>query len=189
MSKSAQFILLFVLYTIVISGTMFYSGRIAEKTSLYDRFLISLEGTVLPVANLERSLKFYTEVLDFRPLIQHSTLKPVGLLLPEKRKLFFKLLSEDSITSSPEISGTAHTSIVVRVKNGVTKLHSGLLARLPQRPSKIAYESYTADFKALPPETISNIIEVPWGKEFIVRDADGNSLIFYQPTRRSGSRL
>ena len=190
MSKSTQSILIFVFYTAVIVGTMYFSGTLVKKKSLYDQYLVSLEGITLPVRDIERSVRFYIGILDFRPLVDKASAKrlPIGVILPEKKRLYFRLFPEDRLAGPDEDLGTSTVTMVIKVKNGFSQLHQKLLMRSKQEAAPLRYENYLADFRAIPPETVSASIEASWGNEFVVRDADGHSLIFYQPRRRSGNR-
>jgi len=159
---------------------MVYSGKLTKKTTLYDRFIISLEGSFVQSSNIEKSLDFYTGILDFTPLRSTDTNQPLGLLLPGKKKLFF---SEP--LSSREISSTStHT---LKVRNGFDKLHQRIVERSKQPSIKFSLKD-KASYSQLPPGRVSEIIQRPWGREFVVRDPDGNNLIFYRPTRRLGKR-
>lgn len=194
MSKRFEFLGLFITYSGIILGTMVYSGSRIERSTLYDRFIINYEATTLPVSEYERALKFYTTVMDFRPLRRHKKKdgEIIGFLLPEKKKLVFELVPPAVSGSAQKVvtdQNTGHSvTITIRVKNGLKDLQHQLLQRSQKPPGKLRLEHYTSDFSSQENGTVTNLIEYERGSEFVVRDLDGNSFIYYHPKMSYWSR-
>ena len=181
MSPAKEFIALFLSYTVLILAVFFFSGKIDEKT-LYDRYVIRLEGATFRVTDLERSRGFYSNVLDFTLDAESEDDSLAVIELPGKKWLFLRKDSEQNSTgSSPRPIGTGQ--IVVRVRNGFDSLHVHLLARSGKKEQPLV-----ADQPEFPRESISEIVKRPWGREFIVSDPDGNRLVFFKPHLRSQTR-
>lgn len=156
-----EFILLFVLYSLTIGGTIWLSARVTNP-SVYDRSTVRLEGINIAVRDTARALVFFEKVLNFQPVDPGKT----GLLLPDRRKLFLRPSAQ-----------TAPTEIVFRVRSGLPRLYDSLQRRVAELP--------------VSPDTpvLSRITERPWGDEFTVTDYDQNRFIYFRPARRSATRL
>lgn len=194
MSKKFEFLGLFITYSGIILGTMVYSGSWIERSTLYDRFIINYEATTLPVSDYEQALKFYTNVMDFRPLRRHKQKdgEIIGFLLPEKKKLVFELVPPTVIGQARKVT-TDHkaghsVTITIRVKNGLRDLQEQILQKTKKPPGQLRLEHYPSDFSSQENGTVTNIIEYDRGSEFVVRDLDGNSFIYYQPKKSYWSR-
>jgi catechol 2,3-dioxygenase-like lactoylglutathione lyase family enzyme len=159
-----------VAYTLVIFCVMYWSGSGKER-SLYTMFAVESHGALLPVTSPDRALKFYHDVLDLKVLDKAS-----GVTLPEGTNLLFTI-----VRSAP----VPPASVVLRVRNRLSDLHDKLLSRAGTKPFRHDVTDYV---ETLPPERVSEIVQKPWGKEFVVADPDGNKVIFYQPRRRSQLR-
>lgn len=158
MNSSQSFIRVVGLYVIVIIGVLFSSTNIAEKT-LYDRFIVNLEGISLQVENPQDSLRLLHEVLDFVPFeTAHKKTAVLGVTLPDQRKILLEPLMAGDSSHSP--------AIIIRVRNGFKKLHKKLLKRVESKPE--------ASFR------ISAIIEGVFGSQFLVEDNSGTRLLFTQ---------
>jgi catechol 2,3-dioxygenase-like lactoylglutathione lyase family enzyme len=177
MSRRTQSILLFFSYTIIIVGVFVWSGKFREKT-LYDKYTIYPESTVMRVSDLDKAKSFYSQVLDF-PLLKGKGYPPsqniVGFQLPGKRKLFLQ-----AAPCASNCDGAAHSSeaLLVRVRNGFMKLHRELAPRFDKPEQKIEQVNY---WDTVAPGGITEIFDGNWGKQFVVSDYDGNLLIFYRP--------
>ena len=170
----------FLSYAGVIVATLIASGLYREKT-LYDNYLINMEGGIFEVSDLKVSADFYKNVLNFTEF--KGKIPPMPSLeltfqLPGKKKLFLVSAPQSSTPTPAGRSGT-----VIRVRNGFEKLHSDLLSRLGQSlpaASNVNTNNFWENMKA---QTISEIFTGPWGQHFVVCDPDRNMLIFYGPGR------
>lgn len=174
-----QLPLLVTLYSGIVFGTLWWTSSVTNVT-IYDKYLVRFEGVSLAVRDPERSIGFYREVLNFIPLpaslaTEHSENR-TGVLLPDKRKLFFERAQDSAEPRSP--------LVVLRVRNGFDRLHRELSERLAR------FRAASGD--STPPaganRAISPIHSESWGEEFTVTDDDGNGVVFLQPRRRSGTR-
>ena len=163
---------------LIVLGILRWSSTSSERT-LYDRYIITLEGTLLSVRNRELAENFYKEILDFSPLKNKSEENQFStFVLSNKAKIFLKEV--DSKLRNPP-----RASIVIRVRNGFYKLHKNLRRRIEEKPHLAEAE---LDKNSLAAPKISAIIERDWGKEFVVSDLDKNRIIFFSPRRRSSTR-
>jgi catechol 2,3-dioxygenase-like lactoylglutathione lyase family enzyme len=180
MSRGTQSILLFLSYTIIIVGVFVYSGKTREKT-LYDKYTIYPESTVMRVSDLDKAKSFYSQVLDF-PLLKSKGSPPaqniVGFQLPGKRRLF---VQSTPCLSDCERVNRSSEALLVRVRNGFMKLHRELAARFDRPEQKIDQVNYWDTMTA---GGITEIFDGNWGKQFVISDYDGNLLIFYRPKKR-----
>ena len=158
--KSNEAVVLFVVYSVVIFGTMWLSGRLTNP-SVYDRYLARFEGVTLSVRDVERAKAFYVNILSYVPVPSSN----LALLLPDRRKLYLHV--SDS---------AAPSEIVLRVRNGFPRLYDELKSRFPNQ-----------DQNKVPPG-ISEVSSHPWGDEFTLTDYDGNRFIYFRPLRRSSVR-
>lgn len=181
MTQKAETLLVALVYSAIVLGIMALSGKTSEKT-LYDRYLVSVEGIVVPISDYNSAVKFYTEVLDFIPI--HANDNPtrvIGFRLANSRKLLFSLREHlpNSADSLPPL-------LVIKVRNGFEKLHRALAQRSDASVVTVAAEDFN---ELIPPSRVTQIVERSWGGEFVVTDPDGNRLLFYQPTQQSASRF
>lgn len=160
-----EFAILFVTYSSVLVGAMWWSGKVTEPT-IYDRYRVRLEGVGIHVSELTRSVVLYRDILSFEPLPGHKAQR-AGFSLPDKRKLFVR-------AGGPEGAGS---EIVLRVRNGFARLHEHLRGRI----------ATLGEGENIP--TITPMLEVPWGEEFTVTDYDGNRFVYFLPRRRSATRM
>ena len=164
-SASKEALTLFVLYSTLIVGTMWWSGTVTAPT-VYDKYLVKLEGMSIRVKNLERAIPLYRDVLSFGILPAEGT-DAAGFLLPDRRKLFVKLAKDEP--------GSAE--VVLRVRNGFNRLYDRLKGRIEELKDKSAGAA------------ISPITPQAWGEEFVITDYDGNRFVYFLPRRRSTTRL
>ncbi len=164
-------------YSMLIIGTILYSSRVTERT-LYDRFIVGFEGVLLNSTDLSRSLSFYRDKLDFPPIydVRKGDKKIVGFRMGGDRKL---MLSNEALSGRD-------TSVLLKVRNGIDGLYKKLSTRLGHHGATLPELTNSQSF---PPESISELKNRTYGKEFVVSDPDGNRLIFYTSKRRSTSRI
>ena len=84
-TEKKEFLSLFVLYSIVIVGTVWWSGYVTSP-SVYDRYLTRVEGVSVQVKDLDRSRELFKQVLNYTSLRESKDI----LLLPDRRKLYLK---------------------------------------------------------------------------------------------------
>ncbi len=182
-----SFLFQVVVYTAVIFGVMFWSGRTTQKT-IYDTFVVHVEGNVIPVANIARSERFFQKVLDFQILRPDIRTAPtsnienraaVGVQLPDGAKVFFETDAKSGAASHAPIV------TVLRVRNGFKKLQQTLVSRSGRPEYRNTQRNYLSE---MDPEMVSEIVTRRWGDEFVVTDPDNNRFIFFLPLRRSMSR-
>jgi catechol 2,3-dioxygenase-like lactoylglutathione lyase family enzyme len=177
MSRTSQPVLVFSCYTAIIILVCAYSGVAARKT-LYDKYLIKPEGAVIHVADVDRAIDFYRDVLDFSLAeSDQDTEGERSLSLLGKKKLFLEPVPTRDGSGYQRPSAAA---ILIRVRNGFEKLHQELIARLGAPPQHIGHANY---WESMQPGTISEIFQGQWGNQFAVCDPDGNMLVFYRPRR------
>ena len=104
--QQREFLLLFITYSFVIAGVLWWSSRVAGP-SVYDRYIARLEGVTVAVSDESRARKFFGEVLDFPALAGQS-----GVSLPDGHKLLFK------VTTTP-----APSEVYLDIRNGLGRLH------------------------------------------------------------------
>lgn len=163
-SAGRELALLAVTYLSILVGTMWWSGTVTAP-SMYDKYLVRLEGVGVRATDLGRSIGFYRDVLSFEAL-QAESAGEAGFMLPDRRKLFLRVGAEQS-----------KAEVVLRVRNGFFRIFEKLTRRIGGLPKQGDLPS------------ISAVLERPWGEEFVVRDYDGNEFIFFLPVRRSATRL
>ena len=162
------------IYTAVIFAVMFWSGWSVEKT-IYDRYLVHNEGSIIPVTDRNRALKFYHGVLDF-PTIAEIDGQVPGVILPDGSKLLFR---------NTDPTRPASSIALVKVRNAFRKFQRTLVARSGRPEFRNTRRNYLEEME---PGMMSEIVERRWGEEFIACDQDGNRIVFFKPSRRSGSR-
>ncbi len=165
--------LLFIINTVIIIGVMCWSGTVREKT-LYDRFLVSLEGSTLPVSDIKESMNFYTQILNLSPLSTNTS----GVTLPDGRAIYFKEKQKPQIQQFVDQFLDRDNIIALRVKNSLEKLHSEIVTRSKHPAQSLTPETFVT---AISPKHTSSIQEHSWGKSFSVSDPDGNKIIFLKP--------
>jgi len=104
--QQREFLLLFVTYTLVMAGVLWWSSRV-EGPSVYDRYIARLEGVTIAVSDENRARQFFGEILDFPPLEGES-----GVSLPDGHKLHFK------VTAAPTPG-----EVYLDIRNGLGRLH------------------------------------------------------------------
>lgn len=169
MSRTTQTIAIIISYTVVILGTLVWSGRTVEKT-LYDKYIIYLEGAIMPVSKEGRSVDFYGEVLNFNQ-VPSKKLRQFGkraFLITQKKRLYLQ----------PE-NGEPHYGpvLLVRVRNGFDKLHAELLRRYPGSPQQIDPKQAIQQIRA---GHVSQVFRGKRSDQFIVSDPDNNRILFYR---------
>lgn len=165
-------------YSLVVIAVVARSSSTVEKT-LYDKYIIYLEGAILPVSDHKNSADFYRDVLDLveqdpapagdSPEQQQSTF----LITPKKRLFLQSNLPGQGIDRSPVL--------IVRVRNGFKKLHAELIKRTKFPVQTVETENALEQVKA---SHVTQIFRSSRGDEFLVSDPDHNRIIFYQPVRK-----
>ncbi len=173
MSHTLQTLGLFLSYGVVIIGTLFWSGKTVEKT-LYDKYIIYLEGAVLPTSDQKASAEFYGQVLDFNPAGPDSapTFGPTAFLITEKKRLYIH----------PTVSEHRHGPVLlVRVRNGFKQLHEEILKRYGTEAQRVEPGSAIDEIEA---GKVSQIFRGTRGDQFVVSDPSNNRILFYRHRRQ-----
>ena len=185
MTKGFQTLLTVCAYTIIIVGTMILSGKIFDRKTLYDRFIVRPEGNILFSTDMERTVRFYTEVLDFVPIMSHEGAVPqvIGFLAPGNQRMLLNLLppSAEGTKRQEHPTQLGTSAMVFRVRNGFPAFHEHIVERSGASTHPLSQESYVKDVSDLPSGHVSAVASLPWGSEFVVKDYDNNLLIFYHP--------
>ncbi len=164
MAGTSETLSVVAVYTSIVLASMYYSGQVSEKT-LYDRFIVTVEGLTFSSSDIERSTDFYSTVLDFKKI-------PGGDSL-EKNDALFELPTGEKLLARGTKSPISPSEVVFRVRNGFEKLHD----ELASRTKKVTSEP-----------RVTPISKRPWGEEFVARDPDGNRFVFYREYRLSRDR-
>lgn len=168
----------------IIIGVLLWSGRVTE--------LVSFEGVMVPVSKLDSAARFYYEILQFPALLNQDSgsESPAGVVLPDGRKLLFHLLPSQSGNAEEHGKAMAgsmtSTTVILKVKSGLKSLHAKIVQRLNGQAQQLGPDDYTHQLKK---GSVSVLQKLRWGREFAVKDLDGNVLIFLQPGDRSVGRL
>lgn len=186
MSARVQAIILWIVYSSAIAGTLWLSGRVAGKSTLYDEYLVALDGNVLEVRDFEAARRFYADVLDFR--FAESEGLQRTLILPGDRRIF--LYQSHFKPASLLVGRTeqARNFIVLRVRNGIKQLQREIAARSGAAPVAISQDNVADGIAILPAGRVSEILTGESGMEFVVKDPDGNQLVFFQPFPFEGAK-
>jgi hypothetical protein len=157
---------------------MYFSGRISEK-SLYDKYLVDFDGVILPYSHYDATVYFYSQVLNFKPLVKKlkDSKKVIGFEISKKRRIYLEPLAE-----VPDSKGVV---LNIRVRNGFDELHSQLVVR----SEKPVHRAKRQDYLGLDARgVITQIVERAWGREFVAYDLEGNKVIFTHTKSRSAFR-
>ncbi len=169
-------------YTVIVVATLWWTSSVTSVT-IYDKYVVRFEAVSLSCSEPARTAMFYRDVLNFLPISASAqtlhTPDRIGFQLPDKRKLLFERTAQHGPVSE-------HPAVVLRVRNGFERLHRELRDRL----SRFLAEHPPAGGHTVRVQpAVSPIHSQPWGEEFSVDDEDGNTFIFLQPKRRSGTRF
>lgn len=169
-------------YSLIIAATFWWSSGVVEKKSLYDRYIVNVEGGVLSVSDIGRAVNFYTDVLDFSPVRKKGEDGVIGFKFNNRQVLYL------SLTPGTPQRPPGLQTVILRVRNGFDKLHRALLTRRGNKAVQLRENSYRGDLERMAPGAVSEVAELPWGREFVVKDPDGNTFIFYSARRILGMR-
>ncbi len=139
--QNSYFIKIVATYSVIILIVLLWSGSNREK-SIYDKYLISLDGIEVAANDLGEIKSFLTEELEFD--LYSETETSLSVKLPDKR--FIKVLLSDTEVrpSTPKLR------IHVRVKNGLVKLHKKLNQRLGETfVSEIRHNNKKSEFTVI----------------------------------------
>ncbi len=179
MTARVQAIILTVVYSLTIVGTLWVSGQVAGRATLYDEYLVALDGNVLQVSDFKLAKKFYTEVLDFRFLDSEG--QSHALMLPGEKRIY---LYKRSLPVPVEVAVAEHSApgsfTLLRVRNGIKKLQREIAARSGAVAVAVSKNNVADGVNILPAGRVSEILDGDAGQEFIVKDPDGNAFIFFQ---------
>ncbi len=168
--------LLFLAYTTIIFGTMYLSGKVSEL-SLYDRFIIDFHGAILSYKDYNKSVNFYSDILNFTPIKSKDKKSIVGFKISKYNKFYLKK------EKTPQKS--SKSTIIVRVRNGFKELHSELIVRSEKPIQKANKNNYLSlDIKG----AITQIVKRKWGEEFVAYDYNGNKIVFLKTKNRNTYR-
>lgn len=168
--KEKSSALVFFVNTAIIVGVIFVSSFVTQKT-IYDRFIVKMEGVKIIVSDYQQALHYYGDVLNFSPIRAKGSKRITGFRLPDSRKLILDVQDEHStVGSSP------NTAAVLRVRNNILGLHREIIKR-SDKPS----QHLSPNSNQLAPGATSEIETKPWGLQFAVKDYEGNQIIFYYP--------
>ncbi len=112
---------------------------------------MNLDSAILYSHDVDKIVPFYTDVLGF-PLDYHQEGKFVSFIFPNGGRLGIKTQREER-----EIPG--HQTVFIGVEN-IEEIYE----QLKQKNVTFAKE----------------LVEMPWGKEFSILDADSNKVLYIQ---------
>ncbi len=181
-----RFATIVILYTAVILSAFFASSSVIKKKSLYDRYLVAVEGGVLAVKDLGRSMKFYSEVMDLKP-VSSKKMPEGGQLLGFKTSNRHVLYV--SLIPGEEQRPLGEQTVIFRVRNGFEQIYQDIRSRLKNMVYETSMTDYRESIDRMPPGSLSSIVEFSWGSEFVVKDPDSNIFIFYKARKILGSRF
>lgn len=161
--------LLIPIYTAVILVIVLLSSTFGGRRTLYDKYLAKLEGAEFVLRDSRENRLFYTQVLDFKPLMGRGLKE--GEIIAYQLPLGNKLYVKDSTKDSP--SNTKQGKILLQVRNGYSLLHREIRRKFKEH---FANTPHSANSLA----QISKSNKYPWGREFIAQDFDGNQIIFFK---------
>jgi len=164
-------------------GTFWISGSLTGRATLYDQYLVRLEGAVISTSNVELATKFYSEVLDLPSIRQGVSSEVVGFQLPGDRRLFLRHTKRKALNI-----GDDDGVIAIRVRNGFEKLHRQIVSRSAAPAVALSKDNYLDAISILPGGRVSEILELEGGAEFLVKDFDGNKLVYFEPKKFVGDR-
>ncbi|MCB0360883.1 MAG: hypothetical protein KDD44_14645 [Bdellovibrionales bacterium] len=169
------------IYLAVIVVTCWVSGLVAGRATVYDRYIVRLDGPLLAGAPTQELSSFYRETLELSE-VRHDD-QVLAFRLPDKKLLY--------IDRQPsEQRHGFRQRLVLRVRNGFDKLHNEFVEKIEAPPEPLKFDDgYEDRLASLPPGSITQVAETSWGREFAIVDPAGNTLIFYTPKHLLGSRL
>ena len=168
MPSSNNFLKVAAVYAITILSVIFISGKITSKT-IYDKFIVNFDGIYVNTNNKNDFIKFYTEVLNFKPLFNNNSEEIYGFEISDNNKIL--------INSKKKPNSNFHKiNITIKVRNGFSKLHNELKSRI----SKYKFVNKNNNSEKL----ISQITKVDWGEKFTISDPEGNRYNFIKSKRR-----
>ena len=175
-----QGILITFLNAILVVSVLLWSGRVTEKT-LYDKYAIGFESISIAVSDIQKAVRFYTEVLNFKPLVESKGAirrHVVGFELPGKKRLYFhkKKASVTQIASSGSPT-TASSALIIQVKNGFKTFHKALVSRSNKPAIVLEEHNFLSSCR---PGLVSAIFQGSYGEQFVASDPDGNLILFYR---------
>ena len=178
-----RFTIIVFAYVLIIAGSMFISSRITSE-SIYDKYLINSEGFVIPYSDFSKAIVFYRDILNFKPFYKESFQKEekniVGFFISKHSRIFLAPKNDYYPAASP-----ANSTVVIRVRNGFKKLHDAIVQNSENSTEIfVTPENY---LNIVERGRISSIVRLPWGREFVAYDYDGNKIIYLEPKRRSRS--
>ena len=153
----------------VIFLTVVWSGSVDDKT-LYDKYIVRFEGLIAPRSNPESNREFYRKVLNF-PEVEDKVASYFGktaYAITPSGKLYFR--------DAGDLSG--HTPVIlIRVRNGIKKLHKEIVQRLGEEQTQVVPASALAGLQS---REVSQLFRGSYGDQFVTADPDGNQILFYQ---------
>ncbi len=151
--STSSFIKIVLLYFVVIGFVFLWSGSHREKT-IFDNYLIQLEGSSFYYQDPGQTKDFYERILEFK--ILSETPEEIIFILPDSKKLIANKSLEQNVSSKSEI--------LIKVKNGINKLHHRLHARITD--SEIRNSQ------------ISEVNKLKYTTTFTITDPSGNKIKF-----------
>lgn len=127
LKKLKAFILHPVTITLINGGVIVagvYWSTLGTTVSIYDKYNVALRGVVLPVADVSKTLAFYTETLGFRAIERDNfSTTPFGIELAGSGQIFLE--PTENGEASPHKS-----SVYFVAKGNIQNLHSAMSSRL-----------------------------------------------------------
>ncbi|MCB0345981.1 MAG: hypothetical protein KDD66_12750 [Bdellovibrionales bacterium] len=180
-----RFATIVILYTAVIVFAFVSSSSVVKRKSLYDRYIVNVEGGVLAVSDIPRAIKFYADVMDLIP-VSSKKAEQGGVLLgfrATSRQNFYV-----SLIPGEEQKPLGAQTVILRVRNGFENIHQEIKSRLKNMVYGASMTDYRESIERMPAGSLSSIVEFSWGSEFVVKDLDQNVFIFYKARKILGSR-
>jgi catechol 2,3-dioxygenase-like lactoylglutathione lyase family enzyme len=174
-----QFALSAVVYSLIGFVVLAFCST-SSPQSIYDKYLVRMEGVTIAISNVRTANDFYTDVLDFEA-IKSTTHGVLSYLLPDGKKLFLVPKTKQNIRYVVDHFFPNNNNVLIYVRNGFGQLHETISKR-----SKLPNYSLSEEKGAIAglPQHVSNIEKTKWGEYFVATDPDGNNLVFYRPFRK-----
>lgn len=165
-----------ILNTAIILGVVWWSGTVRDK-NLYDRYRLTLDSIVFVVNNIETSSEFYSKVLNFSPNKESDNSSSSSFQLPDGQRIFLVSKTQNQFSKVVTNIFSRPNAVVLNLRNRLEEFHEIMVVRSGKEA--LTLEDMSSALQKPTPQRVSQIIDQPWGKEFIVTDPDGNLFVFY----------
>lgn len=165
----------------IIIGVTWWSGTVRER-NIYDQHRIKLDSFVLLVDDFEKSVDFYSRVLNFSPY-KNNNKKDVAIFqFPDGQRVVLAKKRQSQLSQIADNIFSKPQTIVLNLRNRLEEFHKAMVDRSGSSATPLS--SISSSLQQIVPEKVSTIQSHAWGKEFIVTDPDGNIFVFYTGTTK-----